>query len=361
MRKISSYLYPNRIELLADLAAFTVEYQPVYQRIVKIYNGIDNTIEFDIKNADQKRIDLNTVSNIEMNVMDAGGQALPNSPYTVTPTALKGIATVTIPQEDLTDLSSQFFKYSVSCVKDGQDVLLYADSQFGAVGTIELVGSAMPTFRDERVYESFTGEIDLKGTPTYHSSAIPAKFYEATPTTTLDFNIELSGFVGSVWIAATKKTTISVDSFKNADFVWSATYSTAAPGNTPPSIPTINISDYQYFRVSYTTPTANGIGAQFTVTNNNGVYEVVLKSGGTNYSVGSQLKVLGSVLGGTDVINDLIISVTAIDAASAGYISSYVTSSIVSFTTSGTAGLGTGTYIVTTTNVSGKVDKVTVS
>jgi hypothetical protein len=70
---------------------------------------------------------------------------------------------------------------------------------------------------------------------------------------------------------------------------------------------------------------------------------------------------LGSVLGGTDVINDLIISVTAIDAASAGYISSYVTSSIVSFTTSGTAGLGTGTYIVTTTNVSGKVDKVTVS
>ena len=97
MQKISTYLYPNRIELLADLAGFTVEYTNVYQRNVKIYNGIDNTLEFDIKNADQKRIDLSTLTNIELNIMDAGGLALPNSPYTLTPTAIKGIASVTIP------------------------------------------------------------------------------------------------------------------------------------------------------------------------------------------------------------------------------------------------------------------------
>ena len=44
MQKLSSYLYPNRIELLADLAGFSVEYTNVYQRNVKIYNGIDNKI-----------------------------------------------------------------------------------------------------------------------------------------------------------------------------------------------------------------------------------------------------------------------------------------------------------------------------
>ena len=43
MQKISTYLYPNRIELLADLAGFTVEYTNVYQRNIKIYAGIDNT------------------------------------------------------------------------------------------------------------------------------------------------------------------------------------------------------------------------------------------------------------------------------------------------------------------------------
>ena len=61
MQKISSYLYPNRVEVLADMASFNVEYTNVYQKNVKIYNGIDNTIEFDIKNADQKRIDLATI------------------------------------------------------------------------------------------------------------------------------------------------------------------------------------------------------------------------------------------------------------------------------------------------------------
>jgi hypothetical protein len=85
MQKISSYLYPNRIELLIDLAGSTVEFTSVYQRNVKLYNGIDNTIEFDIKNADQKRVDLTTLSIIELNIMDASGNSLPNSPYAITP------------------------------------------------------------------------------------------------------------------------------------------------------------------------------------------------------------------------------------------------------------------------------------
>jgi len=90
MQKISSYLYPNRITLLADLAGFNVEYTNVYQRNLKIYKGVDNVIEFDIKNADQKRLDIAitpVVTSIKLNVMDAGGNSLPNSPYTISPLA----------------------------------------------------------------------------------------------------------------------------------------------------------------------------------------------------------------------------------------------------------------------------------
>jgi len=104
MQKIQSYLYPNRIILLADLAGFTTENKIVYARTVKIYQGVDNVIEFDIQNADQKRLNLVTtpsISNIKLNVMDASGKALPNSPYTVTPSVtVTGIATVTIPSVD---------------------------------------------------------------------------------------------------------------------------------------------------------------------------------------------------------------------------------------------------------------------
>jgi hypothetical protein len=362
MRKISSYLYPNRIELLADLASFNVEYTNVYQRTVKIYNGIDNTIEFDIKNADQKRIDLtpyivDDVSTIMMNVMDASGNALPNSPYTVTPTNLKGIATVTVPAEDLDGLTPQFLRYSVNI----DNTLLYADSRFGAVGTIELVGSAMPIVRPSRTYNSFTAEIDLKGAPIFHSSAIPARFYEAVKTESLSFSVDLVGFIGSVYLEATKNSTINVEAFKHTNYLRSFTSTVDAPATTTLAFNDVPVGDFQYFRLSYTTPQSNGVGAAFIVTLVNNTYQVSIKSGGTAYAPGAQIKVLGSVLGGVDGINDLIITVTQVDASSAGFTSSYAVSAITHVNWTGTAADGNYTYTVSGTNISGTVDNLVVS
>ena len=252
MQKISSYLYPNRVQLLANLAGFTVEYTNVYQRNVKIYNGIDNTIEFDIKNADQKRIDLTTLSQLVMNVMDAAGNELPNSPYTINNISdMRGLATVVIPADDLADLVPQFLKYSVTAIKAGADVLLYADDKFGAVGTIELVGSAMPTIRDDKVYTDFAGEINFMGNVIHHSPAIPAKFYEAVKTEVLDLEIELKDFVGTLYIEATKDMTISVNSYLDAPRVFEANYNTATTITQPFSA---LVGDYNYFRVSWVYP-----------------------------------------------------------------------------------------------------------
>lgn len=367
MQKISSYLYPNRIQLLADLAGFTTEFTNVYQRTIKIYRGVDNVLEFDIKNADQKRIGLvdtvdpaytSPITDIMLNIMDAEGNALPNSPYTVIPLGLKGIASATIPAADLDELKHQYLRYTVTATKDTATIPLYADTRFGATGTIELVGDAMPVVRNDRVYSSFTSEIDLKGVPTWHSSAIPTTFYEAVRTTQLSFDVSLKGLTGSVWVEAIKDTTVSVDSFKKANILASSTVDNFT-GNWTPSA--LTIGDYKYFRVSYQTPNANGIGATFTVVKDNNLYTVTVKSGGTGYAVASQIKILGSVLGGTDGVNDLIIEVTGVDAASGQATSSYSISSIMSVDWTGTASNGNATYIVSGTNITGTVDKVTVS
>jgi hypothetical protein len=254
MQKISSYLYPNRIELLADLAGFTTEYTNVYQRTIKIYNGIDNTLEFDIKNADQKRIDLTTLSKIELNVMDIAGNALPNSPYTITPmtpqTTYKGLASVVIPQDDLAELNHQFLTYSVTAVKNGADVMLYADSRFSAKGKIELVGDALPTFRDDVVYDRFSGEIDFQGNVKNHTSAIPCKFYEAVATTEMGFEVAMTNYIGTIYIEGTKDSTISVESFKNAVPLQSWTTNVAI--TTTRIFSNIPVGDFNYFRVVWT-------------------------------------------------------------------------------------------------------------
>jgi hypothetical protein len=363
MQKIQSYLYPNRIHLLADLAGFTTEYTNVYQRTVKIYNGIDNTLEFDIQNAQQKRIDLGTLSTIELNVMDAAGNELPNSPYAITPlnqTTKKGLATVVIPQEDLTELSDQNLRFSVTAVKAGADVILYSDSRFGATGTIELIGNAMPTFRDPVVYTDFTAEIDLNGNPIYHGSAIPTTFYEAVPTTNLSVDIQVSGFVGSIWIDATTADTISVESWRAAGKPFGSWVQTTEDGLFNGTIPfgsNLEIGKYKYFRVSYKTPTISGQAASFNVIRAAGAYTVTINEGGTGYGANSLIKIAGSQVGGVDGVNDIILTVTALE----GGFSSYTVSAIVGITWTGTAAIGSGTYLVSGTNYSGTIDSVTVS
>jgi hypothetical protein len=254
MQKVQSYLYPNRIILLADLAGFTTEYTNVYQRQIKIYAGIDNTLEFDIKNADQKRIDLTAFAIIQLNVMDISGNALPNSPYTVTPilpqTTYKGLASVLIPEDDLADLNHQFLTYSVTAIKNNVDVILYADSRFGAVGAIELIENAMPRFRDDVIYDRFSGEIDFQGTVKNHTSAIPCKFYEAIPATEMSFEVYTTKYIGTIYIEGTTDSTISVESFKNATKLQSWTTTVATTTNHIFS--NIPVGNYNYFRVVWT-------------------------------------------------------------------------------------------------------------
>ena len=259
MQKISTYLYPNRIELLADLAAETyppTEYTNVYQRNVKLYNGIDNTLEFDIKNSDQKRIDLSTLTQIELNIMDTQGNSLPNSPYTVAPmdqTTRKGLAFVTIPQEDLVELDNQFLQFSVSALKDGRDVMLYGDTRFGAVGKMELVGNAMPTFRNEVAITSFYSDMEYNtlATERFHSSAIPVRFYEAVPTTSFGLDFTFDNFEGTVTIELTKDASISSESFSTRGTVY-MTFPISDPTTTS-TTRTVNLDDnYCYLRVTYT-------------------------------------------------------------------------------------------------------------
>jgi len=267
MQKISTYLLKNRVQLLADLAAFPTEWTIVYQRQIKIYNGIDNTLELDIKNADQKRIDLSTLSQIEVNVMDSQGNALPNSPYLAdTDTGIKGIATVTIPQEDLVDLTDQFLTFSVTALNDGKDTLLYADTRFSGTGTIQLIGNAMPVFRDPKFYDDFYGVGDFNNTTiTYTSSSVSLKFRDAVPPTLAEIVITLEDLDGLVWVEATKDTIIG-----NESFTYKGTKlenQTVVPADTVITFSDIDISEYTYLRVCYTKDpkVTTGKVANFTI------------------------------------------------------------------------------------------------
>ena len=175
MQKISSYLYPNRILITTDLAVHPVEWRIVYQRKFKIYKGLDNVLELDVKNSEQKRLDITDMT-LKMVVMDQDNQEILTS-NVLTNTGIRGIGRVTIPASSIEHLTPQFLKYSIYQVhQDLTETPIYGDTQFGVTGTFDLLGGAMPEAFAPKIIDTFI-YMDDDSTPApwvrrYYSEAV---------------------------------------------------------------------------------------------------------------------------------------------------------------------------------------------
>ena len=159
MQKISSYLYSNRVSVVADLASYPVEWKPVYQRTIKLYKGMKNTVEFDIRNADQKRINISSY-NIKCLIMDNFNQEVLTADVVAVPNTT-GLATMTIPAGDIAYIAPQFLKYTLYILGENEDKTpLYGDTQFGIGGVIDLKAGAVPEVPDPQIIDNFIYLID---------------------------------------------------------------------------------------------------------------------------------------------------------------------------------------------------------
>lgn len=72
--------------------------------------------------------------------------------------------------------------------------------------------------------------------------------------------------------------------------------------------------EYTFNNVAWTTTSAQGANAVFNVASTYFGYEVTMVSGGEDFQFGDDITVLGTALGGTTTANDLVITVSAVEA-----------------------------------------------
>ena len=145
----SRYLVPNQTTVIANEAGLITEYKSVYQRNLIVYKGIDNVLEFRLKNGDQKPIsvagktpkfvafDENRKLVIEHSgVLNVGDDS----------SATRGLFNVTVTENDLLNIKQQYLSYSIYLVDDvtGVKSITYNDEAFGASGTIFVSATAFP-------------------------------------------------------------------------------------------------------------------------------------------------------------------------------------------------------------------------
>jgi hypothetical protein len=206
LMQLSRYLVSNRIHILANEAGHVTEYKPVYHRNVNVYRGINNTLEFRLKNADQKPLAVDDYTIHFVAFDQERRQVLKyssnNNSGDITKLAPTGLFSVNIRENDLLNINQQYLSYTIY-LEDAErrQTITYTDEWFGAEGTILISTAAFPGPVVAQTVEFFTTEVGPEGWWT--TSAVDAEpalnGNEALHTAAIYAN----GYVGTVRVQAT--------------------------------------------------------------------------------------------------------------------------------------------------------------
>ena len=267
MQRITAYLYPNRITVLTNLDdnLTNTEWRIVYQRNIKIYKGIDNTVEIELKNNDQKRVEIGT-DNLKMTLMDQTRNKI--SEYTaqsLEDSTIRGLARINIPASDLEDLDPQYLKFIVTKISTGyEEALTYTDSQYGAIGTIELLNGMNTVIDTTRKFDRFTQVTNYTSSRWeerkvyYDSEAISLEQYRARPINNVVVNVKVSNFLGEISVEGTDQEVIGNEAFSKPKILFSQNYvNTPLDGNV--ALPNLDVTGLTYIRVKYSKTNAGKV------------------------------------------------------------------------------------------------------
>jgi len=214
MQSNSLYLLANKIDVFTDSSSTwsTERYRRVYNRNLKIYQSVDNKIDLQVRNADQKATDISQSVLVFNLISRTGKVVLQRDCDTIN--AAKGRVTVTINRTDLLDLENGYYNYTVfqefrETIDSTEYVVttkkpMYMDAQYGVKGTIEIAGDALGEVKPALVVDKFnynnpitTGSLDPKF---FVSSIIDAQPSESTPQSLHTFQFYFTDYTGTVTI-----------------------------------------------------------------------------------------------------------------------------------------------------------------
>lgn len=198
-------------------------YMPVYAKPLTLHKGVDNQIQFQFLNQEQKPVDI-TGKEITCRIISYDGSEVLLR-KALTPTlALNGLAVLTLNAADIEDIPAQKAHYSLEIPVGEFGFPVFVDQNAGARGDMNIVNSVLPAFIPSANVTIPTGQpfpnIDsnnsisnvLPNANTYYSSVINT---ENNPILTLqtsfyqyngDVTIEGSTIVDNDWYPITTAT-----------------------------------------------------------------------------------------------------------------------------------------------------------
>ena len=227
------YLYVNKLDVFTTPTDTwsTERYRRVYNRNLKIFRGVDNRIDIQVRNSDQKTTNLTPpvdpidnqpyVNVLVFNLVSQDTKDLVLQKDFTAIDLSTGKVTITLTERELLDLDNGFYNYSI--IKElrnnldedstalGYEIIskmpLYMDSQYGATGTIEITGDVYGGVADSIIVDTFNYTNPFtqgasEPTPFYTSAIIDARPGTSPAYPIHTFQFYTTNYTGTVQIQA---------------------------------------------------------------------------------------------------------------------------------------------------------------
>ena len=248
MQLIPRYLVENLITIVGSESGLGTEFRPVYTRMIKVYTGIDNTIQFRLLNSDQKPIDITPYTPKFVAFNDDGRKVIERDGIIYQPTdssTHKGKFTVTITENDLINLDRQYIKYNIYLLdEENNKTITYVDSHYDNNATILVDDYAFPKAGVSGTAKVFTSQTDSTMLPiqTWYSEPVESQPAINGSEALHTMAIYTDGYIGNVTLQATLNNTTT-----NAD--WADIHEFAFTGEETMPTPWNFNGVFTYFRV----------------------------------------------------------------------------------------------------------------
>lgn len=179
------------------------KYMPVYAKPLTLNKGVDNKLQFQFLNQEQKPVDLSSMTgDISFRVLNSDGtrvllrKAL-NAVYSAT-----GIFELNTTAAEIEDIAPQKCYYTLEYPNGGQNLPVFVDAKAGARGDLNIVDSILPSFVPSQVVTIPTDQVLPNANANANSNAVTyfSSVLETQDNPIITTSIEYSNYVGNMTI-----------------------------------------------------------------------------------------------------------------------------------------------------------------
>jgi hypothetical protein len=142
----TSVFYYTQRQIVVLLTGFSPrKYMPVYAKPLTLHKGVDNQIQFQFLNQEQKPVDI-TGKEITCRIISYDGTTTLIQKALTLQLAATGIAALYLGPADLENIVAQKAYYSLEIPVGAFDFPVFVDQNAGARGDMNIVNSVLPSF-----------------------------------------------------------------------------------------------------------------------------------------------------------------------------------------------------------------------